>query len=192
MTVIPAERAGMASGVSGTVRFTGIVIGFAALGVVLFSRISLAVATAPAVAWRGRAPRLHPQDRLGGSRRAGGCRPVRRRNQSSGGAELRPGLRSFAAFGGGADWDCPRSGPGASSALPIPDRSTGRRDASALLLLFHPAIDGQRYQRGRWRRTGDRRRTTRGRTGSRARAPRRARSRHRTAMRDPRSEPEPV
>jgi EmrB/QacA subfamily drug resistance transporter len=40
MTVIPAERAGMASGISGTMRFTGIVLGFAALGVVLFSRIS--------------------------------------------------------------------------------------------------------------------------------------------------------
>ena len=46
MTVIPPERAGMASGVSGTVRFTGIVIGFAALGVVLFSRISLAITAA--------------------------------------------------------------------------------------------------------------------------------------------------
>ena len=46
MTVIPAERAGMASGISGTMRFTGIVIGFAALGVVLFSRISAAIATA--------------------------------------------------------------------------------------------------------------------------------------------------
>jgi len=39
MTVIPPERAGMASGVSGTVRFTGIVIGFAALGAVLTARI---------------------------------------------------------------------------------------------------------------------------------------------------------
>jgi EmrB/QacA subfamily drug resistance transporter len=46
MTVIPAERAGMASGISGTMRFTGIVIGFAALGVVLFSRIAAAIATA--------------------------------------------------------------------------------------------------------------------------------------------------
>jgi EmrB/QacA subfamily drug resistance transporter len=46
MTVIPPERAGMASGISGTMRFTGIVIGFAALGVVLFSRISAAIATA--------------------------------------------------------------------------------------------------------------------------------------------------
>jgi hypothetical protein len=46
MTVIPAERAGMASGISGTMRFTGIVIGFAALGVVLFSRIATAIATA--------------------------------------------------------------------------------------------------------------------------------------------------
>jgi predicted MFS family arabinose efflux permease len=33
MTVVPVERAGMASGISGTMRFTGIVIGFAALGV---------------------------------------------------------------------------------------------------------------------------------------------------------------
>jgi EmrB/QacA subfamily drug resistance transporter len=43
MTVIPPERAGMASGVSGTVRFSGIVVGFAALGAILFSRISSTV-----------------------------------------------------------------------------------------------------------------------------------------------------
>ena len=50
MTVIPPERAGMASGISGTMRFTGIVIGFAALGVALFSRISSVITTAlPAV-----------------------------------------------------------------------------------------------------------------------------------------------
>jgi predicted MFS family arabinose efflux permease len=46
MTVIPPTRAGMASGISGTMRFTGIVIGFAAFGVVLFSRISAAITTA--------------------------------------------------------------------------------------------------------------------------------------------------
>lgn len=40
MTVIPPERAGMASGLSGTIRFTGLVVGFAALGVVLYSRIA--------------------------------------------------------------------------------------------------------------------------------------------------------
>jgi EmrB/QacA subfamily drug resistance transporter len=57
MTVIPAERAGMASGISGTMRFTGIVIGFAALGVVLFSRISGAITTA--------LPSLGDDDRLG-------------------------------------------------------------------------------------------------------------------------------
>jgi EmrB/QacA subfamily drug resistance transporter len=56
MTVIPAERAGMASGISGTMRFTGIVIGFAALGVVLFSRISVAITAA--------LPALNPNDRL--------------------------------------------------------------------------------------------------------------------------------
>jgi EmrB/QacA subfamily drug resistance transporter len=50
MTVIPPERAGMASGISGTMRFTGIVIGFAALGVALFSRIaSVITAALPAV-----------------------------------------------------------------------------------------------------------------------------------------------
>jgi EmrB/QacA subfamily drug resistance transporter len=57
MTVIPAERAGMASGISGTMRFTGIVIGFATLGVVLFSRISTAITTA--------LPSLAEGDRLG-------------------------------------------------------------------------------------------------------------------------------
>jgi hypothetical protein len=46
MTVIPANRAGMASGVSGTVKFSGIVIGFAALGTVLFARIDTSLATA--------------------------------------------------------------------------------------------------------------------------------------------------
>jgi EmrB/QacA subfamily drug resistance transporter len=46
MTVIPAERAGMASGISGTMRFTGIVLGFAALGVVLFSRTASVITAA--------------------------------------------------------------------------------------------------------------------------------------------------
>jgi EmrB/QacA subfamily drug resistance transporter len=44
MTVIPPERAGMASGVAGTIRFSGIVIGFAALGAILFNRVATAVA----------------------------------------------------------------------------------------------------------------------------------------------------
>jgi EmrB/QacA subfamily drug resistance transporter len=39
MTVIPPERAGMAAGVGGTVRFSGIVIGFAALGAILFEKV---------------------------------------------------------------------------------------------------------------------------------------------------------
>jgi EmrB/QacA subfamily drug resistance transporter len=43
MSVIPTERAGMGSGISGTVRFSGIVIGFAMLGAVLFSRIRFTV-----------------------------------------------------------------------------------------------------------------------------------------------------
>lgn len=43
MTVVPPERAGMASGISGTVRFTGIVVGFAALGVVLAERIRVSL-----------------------------------------------------------------------------------------------------------------------------------------------------
>ena len=40
MTVIPPERAGMAAGVGGTVRFSGIVVGFAALGAVLYERVT--------------------------------------------------------------------------------------------------------------------------------------------------------
>jgi EmrB/QacA subfamily drug resistance transporter len=56
MTVIPVERAGMASGVSGTMRFSGIVVGFAALGAILFQRIEANV---------GRAlPTLATQDKL--------------------------------------------------------------------------------------------------------------------------------
>jgi hypothetical protein len=43
MTVIPPERAGMASGVAGTMRFGGIVVGFAALGAVLFQRIEASI-----------------------------------------------------------------------------------------------------------------------------------------------------
>ncbi|WP_410818161.1 MFS transporter [Paraburkholderia sp.] len=46
MTVIPADRAGMASGVSGTVKFSGIVIGFATLGAILFSRVEASLADA--------------------------------------------------------------------------------------------------------------------------------------------------
>lgn len=46
MSVIPPERAGMASGISGTMRFTGIVVGFAALGAVLFHRIATTLANA--------------------------------------------------------------------------------------------------------------------------------------------------
>lgn len=40
MAVIPAERAGMASGIAGTVRFSGLVLGFAALGAVLFTSVA--------------------------------------------------------------------------------------------------------------------------------------------------------
>lgn len=40
MSVIPPERAGMASGVAGTIRFTGIVVGFAALGAILYGRVT--------------------------------------------------------------------------------------------------------------------------------------------------------
>lgn len=40
MAVIPVERAGMASGIAGTVRFSGLVLGFAALGAVLFASIT--------------------------------------------------------------------------------------------------------------------------------------------------------
>lgn len=39
MSVVPPERAGMASGASATIRFSGMVIGFAALGVILYSQI---------------------------------------------------------------------------------------------------------------------------------------------------------
>lgn len=39
MSVIPPERAGMAAGVGGTIRFAGLVVGFAALGAVLFNRV---------------------------------------------------------------------------------------------------------------------------------------------------------
>jgi hypothetical protein len=40
MTVVPVERAGMASGISGTMRFSGIVVGLAALGAILFQTIA--------------------------------------------------------------------------------------------------------------------------------------------------------
>jgi len=43
MSAIPPERAGMASGMSGTVRFSGIVVGFAALGAILFHRVAATV-----------------------------------------------------------------------------------------------------------------------------------------------------
>jgi nitrate/nitrite transporter NarK len=40
ITVIPPERAGMAAGVGGTVRFAGIVVGFAVLGAILFEQVN--------------------------------------------------------------------------------------------------------------------------------------------------------
>lgn len=43
MAVIPKERSGMASGVSGTVRFSGLVIGIAALGAVLYGGVAATV-----------------------------------------------------------------------------------------------------------------------------------------------------
>jgi len=43
MSVIPPERAGMASGISGTIRFAGIVIGFAVLGAVLLVQLKARV-----------------------------------------------------------------------------------------------------------------------------------------------------
>jgi EmrB/QacA subfamily drug resistance transporter len=46
MTAIPKERSGMASGVAGTVRFSGLVVGIAALGVVLYGRVAAVVADA--------------------------------------------------------------------------------------------------------------------------------------------------
>ena len=78
MTVIPAERAGMASGISGTMRFTGIVIGFAALGVVLFSQISSAITAA--------LPSLGESDRLGF------IREVASGNLSGAGTGFSPGI----------------------------------------------------------------------------------------------------
>jgi hypothetical protein len=48
ITIIPPARAGMASGMSGTIRFSGLVIGFATLGAILVSRISSIVAGDPA------------------------------------------------------------------------------------------------------------------------------------------------
>jgi EmrB/QacA subfamily drug resistance transporter len=46
MMVIPKERSGMASGVNGTVRFTGLVVGISALGVVLYRRVDAAIGAA--------------------------------------------------------------------------------------------------------------------------------------------------
>jgi EmrB/QacA subfamily drug resistance transporter len=48
ITAIPPAQAGMASGMSGTIRFSGLVIGFAALGAILVSRISSIAAGDPA------------------------------------------------------------------------------------------------------------------------------------------------
>jgi hypothetical protein len=43
LSVIPPERAGMAAGVGGTVRFAGIVLGFAALGALLYERVAATI-----------------------------------------------------------------------------------------------------------------------------------------------------
>jgi hypothetical protein len=50
----------MASGISGTVRFTGLVVGVAALGAVLYDRVAVAVADAlPKVSTADRAALVH-------------------------------------------------------------------------------------------------------------------------------------
>jgi nitrate/nitrite transporter NarK len=60
MTVIPRERSGMASGISGTVRFTGLVVGISALGAVLYDRVAVAVAEAlPKVSTADQAALVH-------------------------------------------------------------------------------------------------------------------------------------
>jgi hypothetical protein len=77
MTVIPKERSGMASGISGTVRFTGILVGIAALGAVLYCRVTLAVAEElPKVASADRATLVY--DITAGNLSGGGsCRSRR-------------------------------------------------------------------------------------------------------------------
>jgi EmrB/QacA subfamily drug resistance transporter len=50
VSAIPPARAGMASGMSGTIRFSGIVVGFAALGAILVSQVSSVVAADPVAA----------------------------------------------------------------------------------------------------------------------------------------------
>jgi hypothetical protein len=64
MTVISRERSGMASGVSGTVRFSGLVIGIAALGAVL----------RPRGGGRGRHPAAGPRPRPASARARHHCR----------------------------------------------------------------------------------------------------------------------
>jgi MFS family permease len=60
MTVIPRERSGMASGISGTVRFTGLVVGIAALGAILYHRVAVSVTDAlPKVSAADRATLVH-------------------------------------------------------------------------------------------------------------------------------------
>jgi EmrB/QacA subfamily drug resistance transporter len=60
MTVIPKERSGMASGVSGTVRFTGLVVGIAALGTVLYGRVAASVTAAlPNISYIDRLALVH-------------------------------------------------------------------------------------------------------------------------------------
>lgn len=56
MTVIPKERSGMASGVSGTMRFSGLVIGIAALGAILYGKVAGVISHA--------LPQLTDADRL--------------------------------------------------------------------------------------------------------------------------------
>lgn len=59
MSAIPPERAGMGSGIGGTIRFTGIVVGFAALGTILFARVAATVATSLPASTADRAALIH-------------------------------------------------------------------------------------------------------------------------------------
>jgi predicted MFS family arabinose efflux permease len=60
MTVIPKNRSGMASGIAGTVRFTGVAMGIAGPGVALYGRVAhLVTMTLPGVAPSARSALIH-------------------------------------------------------------------------------------------------------------------------------------
>ncbi|MBX9709678.1 MAG: MFS transporter [Xanthobacteraceae bacterium] len=113
MTVIPPERAGMAAGVGGTIRFSGILVGFAALGAILFERAQSSLRTlsfhAPALDVASITQRVVAGDLPGAARMNSGLTDIVRTSFGSGYQAVFLSAAAIAAISAIASWLLVRS-----------------------------------------------------------------------------------